>query len=413
VRATAQNQSRSGHVLSVLFCLSLLANLLLIGHLIRSRSRTPLAATATVPTANQTQKAAELKDGVGSPPSPAAEMPAAGGSPPFLWAEVESADYRQYIANLRAVGCPEGTLRDIIAADLNQLFAAKAAQIWKPAEPAPYWRKAANDRPAPDQSKELNALAKEQSAILQDLLGTRINQQELVDRVYLQFHCTEKELAFLPAQKREAALQATAVLDQEMQEDPEGYWENRSRLFTRKMEVLANVLSPAELTEFRLRNSPAAENLRMETQYFDCTPDDFQKLVDARKLGKNGETPGPDLLNRAAATEQVRRIFGDERAKEFERVSELFYINSRRAATDQGLGVDTGEAAWKVTRDIRDAASRIGTGPIASEEGKAQVEALLGQARTQLDSLLGSAAARSMVRDLRNVILAPPLPSQP
>src|SRR6267143_1034937 len=31
------------------------------------------------------------------------------------WRAVESPDYRQYLANLRAIGCPEETIRDIIS----------------------------------------------------------------------------------------------------------------------------------------------------------------------------------------------------------------------------------------------------------------------------------------------------------
>src|SRR5215471_13715806 len=43
----------------------------------------------------------------------------------FSWAEVESADYPTYIANLRAIDCPEQTIRDIIIADVNALFARR------------------------------------------------------------------------------------------------------------------------------------------------------------------------------------------------------------------------------------------------------------------------------------------------
>src|SRR6266498_4352074 len=45
----------------------------------------------------------------------------------FSWREVESADYPTYIANLRDIGCPEQTIRDIIIADVNGLYARKRA----------------------------------------------------------------------------------------------------------------------------------------------------------------------------------------------------------------------------------------------------------------------------------------------
>src|SRR6516165_11399960 len=45
----------------------------------------------------------------------------------FMWSELESPDYVTYIANLRDIGCPEQTIRDIIIADVNGLFAKRRA----------------------------------------------------------------------------------------------------------------------------------------------------------------------------------------------------------------------------------------------------------------------------------------------
>jgi hypothetical protein len=48
---------------------------------------------------------------------------------PFGWAQIESPDYRAYLANLRAIGCPEPTVRDIIIADVNDLFNARVKAL--------------------------------------------------------------------------------------------------------------------------------------------------------------------------------------------------------------------------------------------------------------------------------------------
>src|SRR2546427_9193911 len=45
----------------------------------------------------------------------------------FSWREVESDDYPTYIANLRDIGCPEQTIRDIIIADVNGLYTRRRA----------------------------------------------------------------------------------------------------------------------------------------------------------------------------------------------------------------------------------------------------------------------------------------------
>lgn len=40
----------------------------------------------------------------------------------FEWHQIETEDYRQYVSNLRQIGCPEATLEDIIVADVNSAY---------------------------------------------------------------------------------------------------------------------------------------------------------------------------------------------------------------------------------------------------------------------------------------------------
>ncbi len=44
---------------------------------------------------------------------------------PFRWSQIESTNYLTYISNLRAVGCPSQTVRDIVAADVHGFYAPK------------------------------------------------------------------------------------------------------------------------------------------------------------------------------------------------------------------------------------------------------------------------------------------------
>src|SRR5690606_22661889 len=43
----------------------------------------------------------------------------------FSWSEVESPDFGTYIRNLRNIGCPERTIRDIIIAEVNELYSER------------------------------------------------------------------------------------------------------------------------------------------------------------------------------------------------------------------------------------------------------------------------------------------------
>ncbi len=40
----------------------------------------------------------------------------------FRWSQIESPDYHAYISNLRGIGCPEQTIRDIVTADVDEAF---------------------------------------------------------------------------------------------------------------------------------------------------------------------------------------------------------------------------------------------------------------------------------------------------
>ena len=57
----------------------------------------------------------------------------------FSWQELESQDYPTYIKNLRAVGCPEQTIRDIIIADVTQMLREKYPTGLARLKPNPKW----------------------------------------------------------------------------------------------------------------------------------------------------------------------------------------------------------------------------------------------------------------------------------
>ena len=50
-------------------------------------------------------------------------------APPFDWSQIEADDYPTYISNLRAVGCPELTIRRIVSAEIGDAFAAKRQEL--------------------------------------------------------------------------------------------------------------------------------------------------------------------------------------------------------------------------------------------------------------------------------------------
>jgi hypothetical protein len=320
---------------------------------------------------------------------------------------VESADYRQYIANLRAIGCPEQTIRDLIVADLNALYASRLKAIWA-RRPQNYWQKYREDRPSPDQLKKLQTLEEEKSQVVKALLGFRPSAQESVDTMFLQLQGNEQQLLFLPEDGRQAAMDALAEANFSAQEeklrilDPNN--DPERELFDKKMQVLQKVLTPDELEEFRLRSSPRAQWLRSEVQYFDCTPAEFKALLDLRdqRLGPGYENLAPD---HAQAIADVRQVLGDERALTFTRVSDQNYTNIRLAAERAGLSAEVADSAGQLSLDSQAAATRITSdSSLSQDEKSSRLKALRTQTESQLDALLAQRPAPGVQAALRNVL---------
>src|SRR5580765_3438108 len=63
----------------------------------------------------------------------------------FHWSMIESEDYPVYIAKLRAIGCPAPTIRDIIYADVSELFVRKRRSLLEPME-RQFWDLMSSDK---------------------------------------------------------------------------------------------------------------------------------------------------------------------------------------------------------------------------------------------------------------------------
>lgn len=107
---------------------------------------------------------------VAAPAPEITNAPAAQTVIPFHWRMVESDDYRQYIANLRAIECPDRLIRDLIVADVEKLYGQRGADL-EPAHIEPWYnatRRRAAQRVA---SIREDAFHAEQRAVIKELLG--------------------------------------------------------------------------------------------------------------------------------------------------------------------------------------------------------------------------------------------------
>jgi hypothetical protein len=95
-----------------------------------------------------------------------------GETKTFQWSQIESADYPTYIANLRAIGCPEQTIRDIITADVGAAFAPRRTNLERAQAAAPESGPLAK-------GSALASLAEEEARVVAYLLESQIAAPEV------------------------------------------------------------------------------------------------------------------------------------------------------------------------------------------------------------------------------------------
>lgn len=92
------------------------------------------------------------------------------------WAQVETNDYRAYVANLRAIGCPERTIRALLLPDIHKAFARRAGELDR--APEAFWENAAQSAARQRQKAGARlALAREERAFVRELLGIDYTQK--------------------------------------------------------------------------------------------------------------------------------------------------------------------------------------------------------------------------------------------
>jgi hypothetical protein len=185
------------------------------------------------------------------------------------WSHVESPDYTTYIANLRSIGCPEQTIRDIIIADVNALYARRrATEIITPQQE--WWRSEPDPEVVKLAATKLVALDNERRALLTKLLGPDWEGGDLAGLPRPSRPGIALDgpiLGTLTSDAKQAVANISARAEDRMSSylaemraagktpDPA----EMARLRDQTRTELAGVLSPAQLEEYLLRYSQTAK----------------------------------------------------------------------------------------------------------------------------------------------------------
>ena len=93
-------------------------------------------------------------------------------APKTPWQTLEAVDYRQFIANLRAAGCPEQTIRDIVLVRMSRAFQRRLLDFEEEqCRALNYWQGRDSSRPSNARTRLVEQLRRERDQLTQELLG--------------------------------------------------------------------------------------------------------------------------------------------------------------------------------------------------------------------------------------------------
>jgi LysM repeat protein len=277
----------------------------------------------------------------------------------FNWQQVESADYPTYISNLRQIGCPEQTIRDLIIAEINALYSKRRAIELVTAEQQ-WWRSEPDTNVVRAAAEKARQLEDERRALLTRLLGTNWETGDLVSIPRPSRPGVVLDGPVLGALSAETK-QAIQTVSMRSQDRLQAYLETQSRagkepdpadlakLRQQTRDDLARVLSPPELEEFLLRYSQEANDLRSEfgqLRFFNASPDEFRAVFRAtdaldQRIQLLADAKDPSSVEARQALEAQREnmlktALGPERYAQYQMLHDPVYRDAVAAAEEAG-----------------------------------------------------------------------------
>jgi hypothetical protein len=322
------------------------------------------------------------------------------------WRNVESEDYKKYIANLRAIGCPEETIRDIIIADVNKLFDARKKEIsGSSTNKFQYWKTGNffTDMFNEEKLQKHRELAKEKQALLKELLGIEVAEKP--DPMG-GMNPYETLLDFLPPERHTALMNLEQDFAAKMMKRMKDARNNPN--FMREMQAekdaeLAKILSPQEKEEYDLRMSQSAMVMRMTMGDFQPSEQEFRDIFKARKkfddeFGLMGASNKPEERDRrqAAQTEldnSIKSVLGEDRFREYKYDQDLTRSSLNDIVKEHNV---PRQQAYKVF-DIKTAAQEQAAAvrkdqSLTPEQRQTALDAIQQETRNAVNSVLGSTA---------------------
>jgi hypothetical protein len=331
----------------------------------------------------------------------------------FHWSQIESTNYREYIANLRAIGCPESTIKDIILTDVMRLYAQRRGQYYHNGRSFNYWE--TNDKrklkqpQIEERDRQLAAIDKELPAVLRELLG--INYERELNKYFVDADEDNNRLAFLSEDKR---AQVLALRDQfEGKREQILYGAQEGKLLASEIEALrqidqsqdeglAQVLGPQEKEHYELSVSPTADRLRQQLIGFNPTEEEFRNLFNKQKAiddayefedTHDATVSAAKASDEAAMMAEFKGSLAGDRAVQFDRSQDPEYQSLTLLGARYDLPADAPETLLEMRQAAEEEKQKLlSNTDIPPERVEAALDAIQAETEKTARATLGEQA---------------------
>jgi hypothetical protein len=328
------------------------------------------------------------------------------------WAGIESTNYVTYIDNLRAFGCPDETIQDIIITDIAKTYARRRAQIRSGAGAYRFWQTsesgALGDVSDPRVTEQLASLDREQRELVHELLGVDFDME--MAKYSSDHDYEEQAYGFLAPEKRE---QVTDLQDRYEQLEQQIYERSKGLLLDADQAALqqlqkqreaemAQILTPEELEEYQLRTSPTASSLRAQLHGFNPSEEEFRRAFRLQKTFDDQFNTGFHTTDEAQAAaqeqaqqalnEEMRKALGSQRYAEYQRAQDADYKALMQFTERFDASPNVASRVYDMKVQAEQQKLRLETDPNLTPEQRAQtLAAIARETERSVAQLMGGA----------------------
>lgn len=295
---------------------------------------------------------------------------------PALWTNLGGEDLPTLVSRLRGAGFPPSVVRAIVAAQVNESFAARRKALAPPKTDLPFWK--VNQPGDPKTLTALRELGREQSKVMKELLGTPVPSDDPVYAASLR-----RQYGNLPQEK----IDQIARVKQDYQDLQQQIYtaagfgldtggvisflpEDRAKLALLQKEQradIAQILTPQEFEDYELRSSSTANQMRSSLSAFKPNEEEFraiyklQRQFDDQYSSQTVMAPGTPAaqdLNRQRMEAQkqlvseIKAALGPERGADYERATDGNFQQINRVVERLELPPSAAVDVWSVQKEV-------------------------------------------------------------